>query len=358
MTKAIYNFSAGPSALPKPVFETSSQAVVEFNGTGLSILEMSHRSKDIVAVMDEAVALVQELLNVPESHKIIFLQGGASMQFCMVPYNLLNEGEKAGYYETGVWAKKAIKEAKGFGDVEVLGSSADKTYSYLPPIAEVPADLKYLHLTSNNTIYGTQYKTFPDVSMPLVSDMSSDIFSRPLDISKFGVIYAGAQKNMGPAGITLAIVREDLLGHVTRQIPTMLDYRTHISKGSMFNTPPVFSLYVAKETLRWLKEKGGIPAIQKINEAKAAKLYAEIDANPLFKGPAAVEDRSVMNVTFVMTNAELQDEFLSFSAEKGLSGLKGHRSIGGFRASIYNAMPQEGIDALVECMQEFTKLKG
>ncbi|MBF0429752.1 MAG: 3-phosphoserine/phosphohydroxythreonine transaminase [Fibrobacteria bacterium] len=356
--KEVFNFSAGPAVLPKEVFESSAAAVKNFKDTGLSILEMSHRSQEIMPVMDEAMALVTELLNLPENYKVLFLQGGASTQFLMVPYNLLDSQAKAAYIETGTWSKKAIKEAKLFGNVEVLASSAESTFSYIPKVTDIPGDASYLHITSNNTIYGTQYHNFPETSVPMVADMSSDIFSRTFDVSKFGLIYAGAQKNMGPAGITLAIVREDMLGKVKREIPTMLNYQTHIDKVSMFNTPPVFSLFVAKETLKWLKNKGGVAAIQKINEAKANRLYEEIDSNPLYKGAAVKEDRSFMNVPFVMTKEGLDAEFLQFALERGLSGLKGHRSIGGFRASIYNAMPEEGVTALIDCMREFAKLKG
>jgi phosphoserine aminotransferase len=351
--KDVINFSAGPAILPKEVFQVASQSVLEFNGSGLSILEMSHRSKDIVAVMDQAIALVKELLNVPEGYQVVFLQGGASQQFCMVPYNLLDENDTAAYIETGAWAKKAIKEAKLFGNVDVVASSADTTYSYIPKEYTIPENAKYLHITTNNTIYGTQWHNMPETSIPLVADMSSDIFSRPVDVSKYGVIYAGAQKNMGPAGATLAIVREDLLGKVQRTIPSILDYQTHIKGESMFNTPPVFAVYVVMETLKWLKEKGGVEAIQAINEKKAQKLYDAIDASPLFKGTAAKEDRSNMNVTFVMEDSEREADFLKFAAERDLSGLKGHRSIGGFRASIYNAMPEQGIDKLIQAMEDF-----
>jgi phosphoserine aminotransferase len=356
--KKVYNFCAGPAVLPKSVYEACSQSVVEFNNSGLSILEMSHRSKDISAVMDKAVSLVKELLNVPEGYQVMFLQGGASSQFYMVPYNLLNKDETAVYLETGLWSKKAIKEAKNFGDINVLTSSAESTFSYIPEVPEIPGDAKYLHFTSNNTIYGTQYHSFPETNVPLVADMSSDIFSREIDVSKFGLIYAGAQKNMGCAGSTLVIVKEDLLGKVKHNIPSMLDYRIHIKGGSMFNTPPVFAVYVAMETLSWLKSIGGIPAIEKINQDKANKLYAEIDTNPMFKGATEKKDRSFMNVPFICAKPDLDAEFLSLASERGLAGLKGHRSVGGFRASIYNAMPEEGIDALIAFMQEFSKLKG
>jgi phosphoserine aminotransferase len=354
----VYNFSAGPAVLPGAALSSSAAAVKEYNDSGMSILEMSHRSKDIMEVMENAISLVKELLSVPQGYQVIFLQGGASLQFCMVPYNLLNEDETAAYVETGAWAKKAAKEARNFGKVNILASSADSNFTFIPKEYNIPEDARYLHITSNNTIYGTQYHSFPETSVTMAADMSSDIFSRPVDVSGFGIIYAGAQKNMGPAGITLVIVREDLLGKVRRSIPTMLDYRTHIDKTSMFNTPPVFALFVARETLAWLKSIGGVEAIQKINERKAARLYEEIDSNPLFKGTAEKEDRSNMNVPFVMDNKELEPEFLPFALERGLSGLKGHRSVGGFRASIYNAMPEKGVDALIACMREFSEAKG
>jgi len=305
--------------------------------------------------MDEAIALVKELLNVPEGYQVMFLQGGASTQFSMIPFNLLDEGDKAAYTDTGAWAKKAIKEAKNFGEIDVIGSSADKTYSYLPELSEIAPETKYLHVTSNNTIYGTQIHEFPKVNCPLVADMSSDIFSRQIDVSQFGIIYAGAQKNMGCAGVTLVIVRDSLLGKLSRFIPSMMDYRIHIKNESMFNTPPVFSIYVAQQTLAWLKKEGGIVAIQKKNEAKANRLYAEIDKNPLFKGVSTVKDRSFMNVTFVMEDSSKEGDFLEFTKKHNLSGLKGHRSIGGFRASIYNAMEDAGVDALIKCMQDFSK---
>ncbi|MFC1585196.1 3-phosphoserine/phosphohydroxythreonine transaminase [Fibrobacterota bacterium] len=354
----VYNFNPGPAVLPEAVIAASAAAVKEYNNTGMSLIEMSHRSKDVMEVMDGAVSLVKELLKLPETYKVMFLQGGASLQFCMVPYNLLDDDAAAAYVETGAWSKKAIKEAKNFGDIKVLASSSEKNFTFIPKGYEIPGDAKYLHITSNNTIYGTQYHTFPDTGIPLVADMSSDIFSRSFDVTKFGLIYAGAQKNMGPAGITLVIVREDMLGRVKRTIPTMLDYRTHIDKGSMFNTPPVFALFVAYETLKWLKSIGGVEAIQESNVRKAGKLYQAIDDSAIFKGTAVKEDRSNMNVPFVMENKDLEPEFLPFALERGLVGLKGHRSVGGFRASIYNAMPEAGIDALVSCMQEFSQTKG
>jgi phosphoserine aminotransferase len=354
----VYNFNAGPAVLPKAVFPICADAVQNYANTGLSILEMSHRSPEIMAVAEEAVSLVKELLKVPEGYSVLFLQGGASMQFCMVPYNLLEQGHTASYVDTGTWAKKALKEAQAFGNVNVAASSADSNYTYIPKGFKVPADSAYLHITSNNTIVGTQYAQFPQSEVPLIADMSSDIFSRPLDISKFGLIYAGAQKNMGPAGVTLVIVKDSLLGKVTRHIPTMLNYTTHIKKESMFNTPPVFAIYVAAQTMKWLKAQGGVEAIQTINERKAAVLYNEIDSNPLFTGTAVKEDRSLMNVPFVLKDDSLMSEFLSFTKDRNLVGLKGHRSVGGFRASIYNAMSEEGVSALVSAMRAFAEIKG
>jgi phosphoserine aminotransferase len=354
----IHNFSPGPSILPRQAMEAGSRACLDFNGTGLSLLEMSHRGKDFVAVMDQAVALVKELLGVPSGYSVLFLQGGASMQFAMVPYNLLDEGETAAYLDTGTWANKALKEAKLFGNVKVVASSKDQNYNFIPKGYAIPADAKYFHVTSNNTIFGTQMQHFPESPVPVVADMSSDIFSRPVDVSKFGLIYAGAQKNMGIAGTTLVIVRDDLLGKVKRKIPSMLDYKLHIENESMYNTPPVFAIYVAMETLKWVKQMGGVGPMQKRDEEKAGRLYAEIDANPLFKGTAAVEDRSRMNVTFVMNKPELEDPFNKAAEAANLSGLKGHRSVGGFRASIYNALELESIDALVAVMRDFARKHG
>lgn len=347
----VVNFSAGPAILPQDVFKQASQDVLEYQNSGMSLLEMSHRSKEIVAMADETTALVRELLKVPDDFKILFLQGGASTQFCMVPYNLLGENETAVYFDTGSWASKAIKEARLFGKVEVAGTSADSNYNFIPETGPLTGSYSYGHFTTNNTIYGTQFKQFPKLDAPLVADMSSDIFSRPIDFEKFGVVYAGAQKNMGCAGSTLVIVREDLLGKVDRTIPSMLDYRIHIKGESMFNTPPVFAIYIANQNLQWLKKNGGVEAIQKLNQNKAQKLYQEIDSNPLFEGTAKKDSRSDMNVTFVMKDKNLEPEFLKKAGEAGLSGLKGHRSVGGFRASIYNAMPESGIDRLVACMQ-------
>lgn len=352
-----HNFSAGPCILPRVAIENAAAAVLDFNGMGLSLIEISHRTKDFEAVIDEATALLGELLNVPEGYKILWLGGGASMQFCMVPFNLLNK--KAGYVNTGVWAKKAQKEAKIFGEVVEVASSEDKNNTYIPKGYTIPTDLDYLHITTNNTIFGTEYHTDIDCPVNLVADMSSDILSRPVDVSKYALIYGGAQKNMGPAGVTFVIVREDVLGKVDRPIPTMLDYRTHIKDGSMFNTPPVFPIYVVKETLKWLKSIGGVPAIQKINQAKAKLLYDEIERNSVFASPVAVEDRSLMNIPFVYSEKYKDLDaalFLDFAKAAGMVGLKGHRLVGGFRASTYNAMPLESVQALVDCMQAFEKV--
>jgi phosphoserine aminotransferase len=337
------------------VIEKTAQAVLDFNGIGLSLLEISHRSKDFEPVIDEAVALFKELLNIPEGYSVLFLGGGASLQFAMIPFNLLNK--KAAYLDTGVWANKALKEAKAFGEVEVVASSKDKNYNYIPKNYTIPTDVDYFHITTNNTIFGTEMHTDIDSPVPLIADMSSDIFSRPMDVSKYGMIYGGAQKNLAPAGVTFVIVKDELLGKVERYIPTMLDYRTHIKEGSMFNTPPVLPIYSALETLRWLKANGGLAAMQKKNIAKAELLYNEIDRNKLFEGTAEKEDRSLMNICFVMKPEykELEDEFGKFAASKGMSGIKGHRSVGGFRASTYNAMPIESVQALVDCMKEFEK---
>lgn len=354
----VHNFSAGPSILPREAMEAGAKACLEFQGTGLSLLEMSHRGKEFVGVMNDAISIVKELLGVPAGYQVMFLQGGASLQFAMIPYNLLDEGETAAYTDTGTWANKAIKEAKLFGNVKVLASSKDSNYSFIPKGYEIPKDAKYFHVTSNNTIFGTQMQSFPDSPVPLVADMSSDIFSRPVDVSKFGLIYAGAQKNMGIAGTTLVVMREDLIGKAKRKIPAMLDYKLHVENESMYNTPPVFAVYMALETLRWVKKMGGVAALQKRNEEKARRLYAEIDANPLFKGTAAKEDRSRMNVTFVMEKPELEAAFDKACVAANLSGLKGHRSVGGFRASMYNAMDVDAIDALVAVMQDFARKNG
>lgn len=352
-----HNFSAGPCILPRVAIENAANAVLDLNGIGLSLIEISHRTKDFQEVIDEATSLFRELLNIPETHKILWLGGGASTQFFMVPFNLLNK--KAGYVNTGVWAKKAMKEAKGFGEVVEIACSEDKNNTYIPKGFEVPSDLDYLHITTNNTIFGTEFKEDLDCNVPLVADMSSDILSRKVDVSKYALIYGGAQKNMGPAGVTFVIVREDILGKVERHIPTMIDYRTHIKNESMFNTPPVFPIYVVRETLKWLKSIGGVPAIQKINEEKAELLYGEIKRNSVFETPVTEEDRSLMNIPFVYSEKykELEPtKFLDFAKERGMVGIKGHRLVGGFRASTYNALPLESVQALVDCMQEFEKI--
>ena len=351
-----HNFYAGPSILSEYTIKNTADAVLNFAGTGLSLLEVSHRGKEFVAVNDEARALVKELLDVPATHEVVFLGGGASLQFCMIPFNLLKK--KAAYIDTGTWASKAIKEAKLFGEVDVVASSADKNYTYIPKSYTIAPDSEYLHFTTNNTIYGTEYHKIPEVSVPLVSDMSSDIFSRPIDVSKYDAIYAGAQKNLAPAGVTIIIVRKDALGHVDRPIPTMLDYNTHIKKDSMFNTPPVLPIFSALQTLKWYKQQGGVKVLQKKNQEKAAVLYDEIDRNKLFRGTVEAEDRSLMNVCFVMNDEykELEKEFADFATAAGMIGIKGHRSVGGFRASLYNAMPIESVKALVQTMKEFEKL--
>ncbi|WP_312190443.1 3-phosphoserine/phosphohydroxythreonine transaminase [Sphingobacterium sp.] len=348
-----HNFGAGPCILPKEVFQQASEAVIDFNNTGLSILEISHRSKEFEAVIDEATQLVRELLAVPQGYSILFLQGGASLQFAMAPLNLLPEGGKAAYLDTGVWATKALKEAKKFGTVDVVASSIDKNYSYIPKGYAIPSDAAYFHYTANNTIYGTEVFEKPETALPVVVDMSSDIFSREINVADYDLIYAGAQKNMGPAGVTLVIVKDDILGKSGRVLPSMLDYQLHINGGSMYNTPPVYSIFVSMLNLRWLKAKGGVAVLEQENIIKARALYDEIDRNPLFKGTAAVEDRSRMNVTFVMDTPELEAEFLALAKERNLIGIKGHRSVGGFRASIYNALPLSSVNALIDAMKEF-----
>jgi len=349
-----HNFSAGPCILPQEVFEEASQAVLDFNNSGLSILEISHRSKDFIAVMEEACALAIELLGLKgKGYKALFLQGGASTQFLMAAYNLLEN--KAGYINTGAWSTKALKEAKLFGEIVEVASSKDANFNYIPKNFQIPTDLDYLHLTSNNTIFGTQIKELPTTNTTLVCDMSSDIFSRELDFSKFGLLYAGAQKNMGPAGTTLVVVKEDILGKVSRQIPSMLDYSIHADKDSMFNTPPVFAVYTAMLTLRWLKNGGGIAAAAQRNKEKANLIYTEIDRNPLFKGFAATEDRSTMNATFNLSNESLKATFDTLLKEGNINGANGHRSVGGYRASMYNAMDLDSVAALVAIMQELER---
>ncbi len=350
-----HNFSAGPSILAEEVKENTAKAVQDLNGIGLSVMEISHRGKDFQAVMDETVALFRELLDIPANYHVLFLGGGASLQFCMVPFNLMKK--KAAYLETGTWAKKAIKEAKAFGEVDVVGSSADKNFNYIPKGFTIPEDADYFHITTNNTIFGTEIHEDYDSPVPMIADMSSDIFARPVDISKYGIIYGGAQKNLGPAGATFVIIRDDILGKVDRHIPTMLDYKTHIDKESMFNTPPCLPIYACLETLRWLKKLGGVKVMQKMNQEKAALLYDEIDRNALFVGTAEKDSRSLMNICFVMNDKyqDLEKEFLEFATSRGMVGIKGHRSVGGFRASTYNAMPKESVEALIGVMQEFEK---
>ncbi len=349
-----YNFNAGPSMLPREVIEATAAQCLDFNGSGLSLMEISHRAKDFQPVVDEAVALFKELLQIPEGYSVIFLGGGASLEFCMIPYNFLEK--KAAYLNTGVWAKKAMKEAKLFGEVVEVASSAEATYTYIPKDYTIPADADYFHITTNNTIYGTEIRKDIDSPVPVIADMSSDIFSRPLDVSKYGMIYGGAQKNLAMAGVTFVIVKDELLGKVSRSIPTMLDYRTHVEKGSMFNTPPVVPIYSALENLRWIKRNGGLVEMEKRAQQRAEIVYGEIDCNKLFKGTANVEDRSLMNICFVMNEEykELEKDFLDFAMkERGMVGIKGHRSVGGFRASCYNAQTIEGCEALVACMKEF-----
>lgn len=351
----IHNFNAGPSILPAEALEATARAILDLDDSGLSLLEISHRSEAFENIIQEAEALLRELLNIPAHYKVLFLGGGASTQFVVVPYNLLNK--KAAFLETGVWAKKAIAEAKHFGEVEVVASSADKNFTYIPAGFAIPSDADYFHITTNNTIFGTETFEDYDSPVPLVADMSSDILSRPIDVSKYGLIYGGAQKNMGPAGVSFVIVREDILGKVDRPIPTMLDYRTHIEHSSLYNTPPVAAIYTTREVLKWIKAQGGVEAMQGYNQAKAKLLYDEIDRNSLFKGAVATEDRSRMNVCFVMADGHEDKEqaFLDYVTSEGMIGLKGHRSVGGFRASIYNAMPIDSVVELVNCMKHFER---
>ena len=352
-----YNFNAGPSILPREVIEKTAQACLDFNNSGLSLMEISHRAKDFQPVVDEAVALFKELLDIPSGYSVLFLGGGASLEFCMVPYNFLEK--KAAYLNTGVWATKAEKEAKLFGEVVEVASSKDKNFTYIPRQFDIPTDADYLHITTNNTIYGTELLKDIDSPIPLIADMSSDIFSRPIDVSKYGMIYGGAQKNLSMAGVTFVIVKEDLLGKVSRPIPTMLDYRTHVKKGSMFNTPPVVPIYCALQNLKWIKAQGGVSVMEKRAKERAEILYAAIDRNKLFKGTAEPDSRSRMNITFVLKDEyqDLQDEFMAFATSKGMVGVKGHRDVGGFRASCYNAMSIEGVQALVATMKEFEASK-
>ncbi len=352
----VHVFNAGPCILPEQAIDNAIAALKDFKGTGVSVLSISHRTKEWEETMNECRALWKELLHIPDTHEVVFLGGGASLQFLYVAMNYLEH--KAAYLDTGVWAHKALQQAQGIGEAYAIACSKDKNYTYIPKGYEIPTDLDYFHITTNNTIYGTEIKEDYDCPVPLIADMSSDIMSRPVDVSKYALIYGGAQKNVGPAGVIFAIIKKDMLGKVSRYIPTMLDYRTHIEKESMFNTPPVFAIYVMNETLKWLKGIGGVEAIQKINQKKAALLYDEIDRNSMFVGTAAKEDRSLMNVCFVMApgKEDLQDAFMAFAKEHGMIGIKGHRSVGGFRASLYNACKIEDVEALVACMQEFEKL--
>ena len=351
-----YNFNAGPSMLPREVIENTAKQCLDFQESGLSLMEISHRAKNFQPVVDEAEALMKELLQVPEGYSVLFLGGGASLEFCMVPYNFLIN--KAAYLNTGVWAKKAMKEAKLFGEVVEVASSADANYTFIPKDWTCPDDVDYLHITTNNTIYGTEIRKDLDVNVPIIADMSSDIMSRPVDVSKYDCIYGGAQKNLSMAGVTFVIVKNDALGKAPRQSPTMLDYRTHVEKGSMFNTPPVVPIYCMLENLRWIKKNGGVEAMAKRAQERADIVYGEIDRNKLFRGTVAEEDRSLMNICFVMNDEykELEKPFLDFATERGMVGIKGHRSVGGFRASCYNAQTIEGVNALVACMKEFEKL--
>ena len=353
----VHVFNAGPCLLPQVVYDKAIEAIKDFKGTGVSLLSISHRTKEWEATMDETRALWKELLHIPDDYEVVFLGGGASLQFLYVAMNFLEN--KAAYLDTGVWAHKALKEAQGLGNAYAIACSADKNYTYIPKGFDIPKDLDYLHITTNNTIYGTEIHTDMDCPVPLIADMSSDILSRPVDVSKYTMIYGGAQKNAGPAGVIFAIIKKDALGKVSRYLPTMLDYRTHIDKGSMFNTPPVFSIYVMNETLKWVKSIGGVEAMYKINKRKADTLYAEIDRNSLFRGTAAKEDRSIMNICFIMAEGkeDLADEFFAFAKERRIIGIKGHRSVGGFRASTYNACTQEDVEALVKAMQDFENLK-
>lgn len=348
-----YNFYAGPAVLADSVLQKASQAALNYNNSGLSLLEVSHRSKPVIAIMEETVSLVKELMGLDDKWEVLFLTGGASSQFFETAQNLLKEGQSASYIDTGSWSSKAIKEAKRFGTINVVASSKDKNYNYIPKGIKIPAGDRYVHVTSNNTIFGTQFQEFPDTDIPIVCDASSDIFSRPLDMSKFGMIYAGAQKNLGPAGVTLVIINKDFLGEKRDDMPAMTNYHTHIEKESAFNTPPVYQIYVCMESLRWVKEQGGLKAMQVHNEAKAKLLYDEIDRNPLFEGTVVKQDRSMMNVTFVSKDPAQEAAFLSACDAANCIGLKGHRSVGGYRASIYNAMSVEGVQALVQVMKDF-----
>jgi len=353
----VHNFNAGPSILPNEVLYKASKALIDFEGSGMSILEIGHRTPLFQAVLDEARALVKELMQLDDDFEVLYLHGGASTQFMQIPMNLLENDSTASYIDTGVWSNKAIKEAKLYGFVDIAASSKDSSYNHIPKQFNISPKSSYLHITTNNTIYGTQWHKIPETTVPLVADMSSDILSRPMDFNKFSLIYAGAQKNMGAAGTTLVAVRKSILGKVSRKIPTILDYRNHIENGSMLNTPPVFAIYISMLTLRWLKDQGGAAAMEKQNEKKAALLYSEIDQNPLFRGTVQKEDRSRMNVSFIMDKPELEDEFLKFCKKEDIVGIKGHRLVGGFRASLYNALPYESVEVLVEAMKYFSLKK-
>lgn len=353
-----HNFFAGPAILPQQVKEDASRALIDFAGMGLSVMEISHRSPQWQEAMDKAIALPKELLNIPDTHEVLFLTGGASTQFLVSAMNLLGENDTAGYIDTGTWSAKAIKEAKRIGNVKVIASSKEDNYTYIPELVDIDQDIKYIHYTTNNTVFGTQFKSLPNVDRPLVGDMSSDVFSYPIDVSKFDLIYCGAQKNMGPAGVTLVIVKKDALGKTGREIPTILDYNTHIGKGSMFNTPPVLPIYISMLTMQWVKDHGGVTAMQKKNAAKADLLYGEIDSNPLFEGLVREQDRSTMNACFKLNDVSLESTFLDLAQEAGIYGIKGHRSVGGFRASMYNAMDIDSVEALVEVMRTLAQKHG
>lgn len=353
-----HNFNAGPAILPQSVFQKASEAVLNYNGTGLSLLEMSHRSAEAKDILDRSEQLPRELLEISDEYAVLFLTGGASSQFFMTAMNLVNDDETLAFVDTGAWSKKAIKEAKLFSQVDVIASSADTNYSYIPKGYEIPSSAKYLHLTSNNTIFGTQYHAWPETDVPFIADMSSDIFSKPVDVNRFGLIYAGAQKNMGPAGTTLVVVKKDLLNKVKRELPSMLNYETHIGKKSAYNTPPMYAIYVSMLTMEWVKEQGGVEVMDALNQEKAKVLYDEIDRNPMFEAVAVTEDRSLMNAPFVLSNKELEQSFLDACTEADIVGIKGHRSVGGFRASIYNALPKSSIEVLVDVMQNFEKKFG
>ena len=353
----VHNFNSGPSILPKEVFEQASQSILNFNDSGLSILEIGHRTPLFQAVLDEAVATARELMQLDSEHEILFLHGGASTQFFQVPMNLLNENETAAYLDCGIWGTKAIKEARLFGNVDVVASSKDKNYTYIPKGFAIPAGAKYFHCTSNNTVEGTQMHSLPDTDIPLVADMSSDILSRVIDFNRYDLIYAGAQKNIGATGVNMVVIKKDILGKVSRKLPSMMDYRQHIEAGSVLNTPPVFAIYVCMLTLRWLKQQGGVPALERINDQKAALLYDTLDSLPIFRPTVAKEDRSKMNVVWVMENPELEKEFLSVCKENGMIGIKGYRTVGGFRASLYNALPIESVRTLTDLMKDFANKK-